>query len=809
MRLATTGTIGGLESGLRLDGKLTLSAGDLGRFAALAGRPLAGAAEVVLNGWVSPLSGQFDGDAAVTGQGLRLGVAQLDGLLAGTSRIALSGRRDETGTTIRRLQVSADGLTADLTGQVASAGSDLKGKVALKDLSVLGLGLRGALAADAAFTGRLEDGHLVLHGTGQDLAVGQAQADALGKGQTVLDLDLGLKGNRVEVNAARLEGPSVSASAKGVYDPAGSDLNLALTMPDLSVLQPGWTGSMSGTARLTGTAEAMKAEVAANSQDLAIGQATVDPLIGGTGKLSAALRLESGRVLIDGMDFTTEALKVTASGQPEDLQISAKLANLGSILPQFPGPLSASGTVKQGAAGTALDLAVKGPGQIDAKIAGTIAADQKTADLTAKGTAQAGLANILIAPRVMAGGLSFDLALNGPLALSSLNGTLRLSDGRLADPDLPMLALTGMTADARLSGGAIQVVAQARMQSGGGLKAEGRIGLAPPMPVDLKITFNNAVLRDPALYQARVSGQLSVTGPAMGGGRIAGTVTLGRTELQIPSSGFTAVPVLNGLKHVGDSRAARLTRQRAGMDGTARLATPAAPTGFGLDVTVLAPNQVFVRGRGLDAELGGSLKLTGTTSDIVPSGSFALIRGRLELLGKRLVLSEASLKMRGAFIPYVHVVATTQDGEYTISAVIDGNALEPTVTFTSVPDLPQEEVISRLVFGQGLQNLSPFQAAQLASAVASLAGQGGEGMIGQIRKSAGLDNLDLRTDALGNSSVTLGKYLTRKIYSELTVDQTGKSTLNLNLDVTRNLTLRGSVDNTGEGRVGVFLERDY
>ncbi len=699
---------GSVDSRLRLDGRLSLQAGDLGRFAGLAGRPLGGAARIDLAGWVSPPSGPFDADLTLAGQGLRIGLAPADGLLSGVSQIALSARRDATGTLIRKLTIEAGGLTAELGGRIASAGSSLSGQVALADLSAL---------------------------------------------------------------------------------------------------RPGWKGALTATTQVTGSLMALKAEVQATSEGLGVGQVLVDRLIGGSGKLTGSVQVRDNRVVIDAVDFATPQLQLTASGQPEALTVRARLADLSLILPEFPGVLTAEGQLRQTASGTALDLVLRGPGQVDARLAGSLSPDLARADLAASGSAQAGLANVLIAPRVIAGRLDFDLALKGPLQLSGLTGSVTLSNGRLADPDQPA-SLVRLEARALLAGATATIAARSDLTSGGKIEVKGRVGLTPPMAADLAIALDGAVLSDPQLYRTSLSGDLTLVGPVLGGARIAGRIALGPTELRIPSSGITSLPVMRDLRHLEDAADVRATRVRAGLEG-ASARRSAGGGAYGLDLLILAPNQIFIRGRGLDVEMGGRVQLRGTTAAIVPSGALTLIRGRLDLLGKRLDLSEATLQMQGALVPYVRVAATTQSDGFSISAVIEGDATDPGVTFTSSPELPQEEVLARLLFDRGLSNLSPFQTAQLASAVATLAGRGGEGLIGRLRRSAGLDNLDVLADATGKTRVTLGKYLSTRLYSEATVDQTGKGSVTLNFDASRHVTLRGSLDDTGQTGLGLYLERDY
>lgn len=234
---------------------------------------------------------------------------------------------------------------------------------------------------------------------------------------------------------------------------------------------------------------------------------------------------------------------------------------------------------------------------------------------------------------------------------------------------------------------------------------------------------------------------------------------------------------------------------------------PANPARF--DLLISAPSQVFIRGRGVDAELGGEIRLTGNARQPIPIGQFELIRGRVDLLGKRFDMTEGLIELQGSMIPVLRLVAETVQDDITTRIIIDGEAQDPDITFESSPEMPQEEVLSQLLFGRGLDNISALQAAQLASAVATLAGRGGEGIVGRLRASTGLDDLDLATDDDGNVSVRAGKYLSENLYTDVQVGGDGKTKLNLNLDMSDTLTARGSVDSEGESTIGLFYERDY
>ena len=684
---------------------------DVSRLSGLMGQSLSGAASFDLTGDLDPISGAFDVTGSVLGQGLGVGLAQIDALMAGESQLDLSAKRDVTGTILRALTLKAASLTANLSGSLTPSRTDLTGEVAFGDLSALGAGYSGALQGTASLQGAAGESVLMLDAMGTDLAMGQAQADAILRGESKLTASLALEPQGVRLLAADLGNDQVQAS------------------------------------------------VAAKP-----------------------------------------------NGAVGELALSARLTNLGLILPQFPGPVTLAGIARSGTGGMAVDLTLQGPAQMKAAVVGNLSPNYKTADLQITGTSAAALANVLIAPRSLEGGLRFDVRLRGPFALSSLSGKITLSGGRLADPTLPF-GLKEMSLDATLGNGSAALTGQSAVTTGGKLGVTGNMGLTAPYPANLAFALNNTVLRNPQLYATTANGTLTLNGPAFGGGMISGTITLGKTELQIPSTNAAVAGDLPGLRHVNEPSASAATRQRAGLGPTGGAVRGGA--GYGLDVTLSAPNQVFVRGRGLDAELGGTLILRGTTAKISPSGAFNLLRGRLDILGRRLVLSEAQVQLQGALVPYVHILAGIESGGIASSVLIEGDATNPAVTFTSSPDLPQEQVLAHLLFDRGIDKISAFQAAQLASAVASLAGRGGDGVMGALRRKTLLDNLDVQADGTGNTTVTAGKYLGDKAYSEVTVGQGGTSAISLNYDLGRNITAKTHADSEGMTGLGLFLTRDY
>ncbi len=649
---------------------------------------------------------------------------------------------------------------------------------------------------------------------GKGLSVDIPQADRLLAGPSTLTASIRRDEGGTVLRSLEMAADGLLAKANGKLSSHGSDLAGSVALADLSVLGPGYGGSVALDGRFSGTPEDGTIALTGTGQSLRVGTREADRLLAGKSVLDIALALKGGVVQVQSAKLSNPQLSLTANGTVDgshrNITLEARLANLGLIVPEVQGPLTLSGTATQDGEGYGLNFAGKGPGQISATVAGRIANGFGSADLTIEGAGEAGLANLFISPRSVSGRIGYDLRLSGPLALRSLSGRVTLSDGRISDPGLG-LSLQGVEAIGQLQGGSLRLSATSNVSSGGRLRVDGPIGLTSPQSADLAITLESLRLYDPELYDTRVSGSLTLKGPLTGGARLAGALRLAATEVRVPSSGFSSAAALLDIRHLREPGAVRETRRKAGLLNTGKSASGSsgAARPIALDLTISAPSQIFIRGRGIDAELGGELRLQGTTADVRPSGGFHLIRGRMDILGRRLVLSRADLVMEGSLVPDISVEASTESDGITSTVSVEGPADDPVVRFTSSPELPQEEVLARLLFGRGLDKISALQAAQLANAVAVLAGRGGVGMVGNLRRNFGLDDLDVTTTEDGNAALKAGKYISDNVYTEIEVDQDGKSQINLNLDLRDGVTVKGRLGADGGTGIGVYLERDY
>lgn len=822
---------------LAADGRLTADLPELARFSGVAGRDLSGAATVDLEAEGKLLDGPLSVSGIATARDVGLSMPDIDPILSGETRVDFAVMRDADGVyEVTRLQTRG---AVDATFDGLLRGSDVEslavdGRLTadLPELSrfsgLAGLRLSGSAALDVEAAGQLVEGPLSVSATvtAQDVGLSMAQVDSLMAETTRIELVARRDADgRIEVSRFETSG-AVDASYTGTLRQLEGDVELDGTLtadvPRLSAFA-GLVGvRLGGSARLRADVRGQAVEgplsvdASVTGENISTGIATLDPMLRGTTQVDlVAARDASGTFRIDRAVLDASGLDATVSGQyapsAASLNVSLRVADLGRIVPELPGPATVNGTLGHSGGPWQVDLDGSGPGGIGGSVQGSVAQGFSTANIEVIGSAPLALADAYLDGQVVTGILRYDIRVNGPLALSSVSGTVSTSDARFAFPAYGLI-LSGVTGDVRLSGGRANVNMGASLSTGGQVRATGTIALSPPFAGDLAIELVNAQLEQAGLVQTTANGRVTVVGPLTGGARIGGQIDLGQVELRIPNFG-PSYSALDGLRHVNTPADVQRTLVFAGLDGSESGGGAGGPGAAGpsypIDLVVNAPDRIFVRGRGLDAELGGSLRLTGTTSNMVPIGRFELIRGRLDLLGRRLALTDGSVSLRGSFDPYISFGATTTVEDTAITIRIEGFASEPDLEVTSDPTLPEDEALSFFLFGRSVTNLSPLQAVQLAAAVRTLSGQGGLGLTGQLREGLGVDDLDIGTDAEGNAQARVGKYISENIYTDVAVDSQGQSEINLNIDVNDNVTVRGRVGSDGTSGIGIFYERDY
>ncbi len=371
------------------------------------------------------------------------------------------------------------------------------------------------------------------------------------------------------------------------------------------------------------------------------------------------------------------------------------------------------------------------------------------------------------------------------------------------------IAINDIRAEIAISGGVATVRSlNGTLSTGGSISGSGTVGIDPGrgFPANLSIRIVDGRYTDGQVVTTTLNGDLAIRGPLVSAPTLSGTVNLARTVITVPERLPGSLATLD-VRHKNASAAVRAQQQALAPRADASGGTGALT----LDLTVNAGNQIFVTGRGLDAELGGSLRLTGSTAAPEAVGQFTLRRGRLSILGRRLTFTRGTISFSGSLVPYLDLSADSTASGATVTVTVTGPANNPKFAFSSIPALPEDEVLARLIFGRSMSNLSPLQIAQLAEAAAQFTGVGGStSLLERLRSNLGVDDLDVRTDEQGRTSVAAGKYLNDRTYLSLEKgDKAGSGKATIDLDIGRGVKLRGEARDDGEARGGIFFEREY
>jgi translocation and assembly module TamB len=402
----------------------------------------------------------------------------------------------------------------------------------------------------------------------------------------------------------------------------------------------------------------------------------------------------------------------------------------------------------------------------------------------------------------------FDLS--GPIAVGADIG------GRLVDPQIRgSIKTDGARLESAVTGTVLErIQAQGRFAGprlifsgisgstpgGGSLTGNGTVDFSGGnVALDLKFDATRARLLDRDDIAATVTGPLAIKSTGVGG-TISGNLRLNSGRFLLGrASAAASVPQLK-VRNVGrDAEEAIELRQLEP---------------WKLDVDV-AGGDLTVRGLGIDSRWRTDVDIGGSVDAPRLTGRADLIRGEYEFAGRSFRLERGVIRFRGESPPdpLLDIRAEAQVQGLDATIIVGGTGLHPEIRFASVPQLPQDELLSRLLFGTSITNLSAPEALQLASAVAALqSGSGNLDPINAVRRAVGLDRLrivpaDVATGQ--KTAISAGKYLGRKLFVEVITDGQGYSATRVEYQVTRWLSLLSSISTIGRASANVRVSKDY
>ncbi len=766
---------------------------------AVDGHPLQGSAHVAR---------RADGGWAVDTLGLSLASARLDGVVTiGADRLA-DGR-----------------LTFNATN--------------LDDLSPLVLTkLGGAVQAKVEVANIAGRQALSIAGTSERMSVGTTRFEGLKVDIMVDDLwaARGVSGQarlaRGEVGGQSLTDARLDATVHG----DSSDFDFTGSVRGLAVRA---RGRLSGGQQIRLDLASLTADGAGRRIALAA-PATLTYASGALGIQNFTLNVDSGRLSVSGRAGPTLDLRATAAGLPlaaldilwpglglagvadgdatiggmpanptGDWRVRLKQVSIPQTRSAAAPPLDVAGSGRLAGGRTSLDVTVNAGSSNALRLTGTAPLSADGA-LDLKIDASLASAALSVGGRHAAGSLAIAMQLRGTLAKPQAQGSIRLTNGAFSD-DKTGFKLTAISGVVHANGDAIRIDQLiGTTPNAGSIAVSGDVRLNPAagFPGALRVTGRQAQLLANDIVTASADMTVDVTGNLSERPNISGHISIVSMDITVPDHLNSVTAPIPGTRHLNPTPTARARLALEAREQAARAQAPLFNATLAL--TISAANRIFLHGRGIDAEAAGDLHVAGSAREPQVTGGFDLLRGSLSVLGKRLVFTRGRVQFAGDLTPELGLVAETSSGGVTARIGVTGPASHPSFAITSTPALPEDEILSRILFQQSSGSLSPFQALELANSVSTLSGR--NNAFEQIRRSLGVNSLNITSSATGKASplLRIGRAINERISVGVTTGARPRDNgVAVDLDVTRHIHLQAGVDASGGSSAGVGAEWEY
>ncbi|RBP48724.1 translocation/assembly module TamB domain-containing protein [Arenicella xantha] len=347
------------------------------------------------------------------------------------------------------------------------------------------------------------------------------------------------------------------------------------------------------------------------------------------------------------------------------------------------------------------------------------------------------------------GRLAAQLDLSGTVQQPELSMTADVSDSVAKIPELG-LTLESINLAARSNGSPLVELTGSLQSGAGSMKLDGALDLTDLKQVTIDLSVAGDDLQLANTTDLMVVGDLDFTTritPKLID--VNGRINIDRAELdfKLPDS-------------------ALLESSDVVLEGTA--VQPNAMKQR-LDLLIELGENTHIQAQGLDAKLFGRLRVTQVPNGIIRGeGQIQLQDGRYTAYGQDLKLDKGRLIFNGGSIddPTLDLRAQKTVDATTAGVAVSGRASAPRLSLYSTPSMPDQDILSVLVFDKPISELGSQDGLTLLRIASSLRGDG-QSTIGKttekIQETLGLTELELQL-AGEAPSIQAGKQLSSKFY---------------------------------------------
>jgi len=334
---------------------------------------------------------------------------------------------------------------------------------------------------------------------------------------------------------------------------------------------------------------------------------------------------------------------------------------------------------------------------------------------------------------------------------------------------------------------------------GGRLTGEGSLSWDKDVAGSVKISAVNLRALNSEDRMAIVSGDgnLVLDANAI---RVSGDFNVSQARISIEQPAAAQIPTLRGIRRINFP-----DREEEAAPSESPFQRP-----MQLNLKITAPRRIVVFGRGLDTEWAADFRVTGPVDDPSIDGTATLVRGDLDLAGRRFSFDTGTIELNGPIrTARIDIAAERAADDITASVRVSGTPAEPKFTLESTPSLPQDEILARVLFGRSAAELTGFEAAQLAAGLAQLAGgNAGFDPVGLVRQATGLDRVSFGAQD-GVATVSAGKYLADDVYLQVGAGGTGGVGAAVEWEPRKEISIISSAQGNGDTKIAVRWKKDY
>jgi len=343
--------------------------------------------------------------------------------------------------------------------------------------------------------------------------------------------------------------------------------------------------------------------------------------------------------------------------------------------------------------------------------------------------------------------LDAQLSGSGSLAAPHIDGRIAADAIRFAMPEQGV-AITDGTLKLVLADDRVQVQQGELKGSSGRIVVSGDAQLRNPQ-AGLTLTFEKFAATHRSDRRVIVSGvtRLNLDPKRL---QLTGELTADRARLEMPE---TSRPQLSGdVVVVGRPPREKPAAQRF----------PLA-----LDLTLRLGDDFLFKGAGLDARLGGQLRVFTANQVLRGEGTIRVEKGRYAAYAQTLDIERGILRFAGPLDnPGLDVLAVRKTPSVKVGVQVGGTVQRPAVTLYSDPALPDTEKLAWLVLGHGLENSGQQEFVLLQVAAGALLSQTESvNLQAKMAETLGIDSFAVRAGSGGTLTgtvVSVGKRLSAR-----------------------------------------------